>query len=508
MIIDSHTHFPHDALPGAGQVLLENAALHGIGSAMISHVIAYPHQPSSAEIRAANQLVASECAANPGRLFFLAYLNPQLDDWQLELTNCLQDGAKGIKLWVSLKDSSGNLDRCVEVLERAATVGLPVLLHTFDRTDGNLPGEIGIAEFCRLSQQVPDCKMIAAHLGCNWRQALTHIPKASENTFFDCCGTFPERGMVKEILKSIAHERLLFGSDWPCRSFASQLFKIQEAELTEDQAEKILWRNCASLYRLPAPPSFPELPLAPPSEEFKTDHFCFCGNFPSIAHHSISPENLQALLSQNGVEAAMTVNASSILSSDLAAANRDFSIALRNLPRLRPLAVVNPAASDALHCITNAQKHCCGLWFSPYWHSWRLNDPAYAEIWLAASASSLPIYINCGIGDYRARPAYPPVRPVNTEELCEFARHLPPSANCCIQGFPGCIPEAWPENADNFLWTATHLSDYGAAPSGSALADQLRKGSKPRLVCGSEYPFRNMREANTVWRKIMATMEN
>ena len=221
MIIDSHTHFSADAQPGAGRKLLEHAAACGIGGALVSHVLAFPAEPSSSDVRQANQFVADECAAAPGRLFFLAYLNPQQPDWPEELERCRQSGAVGVKLWISLKDQAGALDNAVAVLRRAASLELPVLLHTFDRTDGNLRGEIGIAEFCQMSQAVPECRMVAAHLGCNWRRALHFIPQASQNTYFDCCGIFPEKGMVREILKVIPADRLLYGSDWPCRSFAS-----------------------------------------------------------------------------------------------------------------------------------------------------------------------------------------------------------------------------------------------------------------------------------------------
>lgn len=508
MILDSHTHFPPRALPGSGHNLLKNAAPYGIGGALVSHVLEFPEEPSSAEIRTANQFTAAECAANPGRLFFLAYLNPQQADWDLELDRCIQSGAIGIKLWVAMRDRSGSLTKTIAVLKRAAILGLPVLLHTFDRTDGNLRGEIGIAEFCQISQQVPECRMIAAHLGCNWRQALAWIPKASKNTYFDCCGTFPERGMVHEIIQVIPAERLLYGSDWPCRSFASQLFKIREAGLSEETAELILWRNTAGLYRLPAPPNLSEIPLEPLSMEFKTDHFCFCGNFPSGSKSGSTPEELETLLNQNGIDTAMTVDASSIFRADISEANRNFSAATRNLQRVRPLAIVNPRAADALQTIAAAENNSSGLWFSPYWHVWKLNDPAYAQIWKAAAASGLPIYINCGTGEYRVRPVPPEIRPIATEELCAFPDLLPAGVRCCIQGFPGRIPADWPESGAEFLWTATHLSDYGSAHSGSALADQLSMGNTPRLVSGSEYPFRALDEVNTVWRKIQTVMRN
>ena len=502
MIFDSHTHFSADAQPGAGCKLLEHAAACGIGGALVSHVLAFPAEPSSSDVRQANQFVADECAAAPERLFFFAYLNPQQPDWPEELERCRQSGAVGVKLWISLKDQSGGLGNTIAVLKRAAALDLPVLLHTFDRTDGNLRGEIGIAEFCQMSQAVPECRMVAAHLGCNWRRALDLVPQASKNTFFDCCGIFPEKGMVREILKVIPADRLLYGSDWPCRSFPSQLFKIREAGLQKEVSELILWKNAIRLYRLPNPPSFPEVQLNPLQDKMKTDHFCFCGDFPNGLPSGGTSRELESLLEQYGIEAAMTVDASSILCNNLTDANRRFAAETVNLHRVRPLATINPRASDALQTISEAAGCCAGLWFSPYWHVWQLNDSAYYKIWEAAADSGLPVYINCGAGEYRARPAYPEVRPVPAMELCGFPKLLPAGIRCCIQGFPGRIPTDWPKEGAAFLWTAEHLSDYGSGEMGSMLAEQLAKENGPQLVCGSEYPFRALNATSSIWQEI------
>ena len=507
MIFDSHTHFSAGAKSGAGRKLLEHAAACGIGGALVSHVLGFPAEPSSAEVRQANQFAADECATAPGRLFFFAYLNPQQPDWPEELERCRQSGAVGVKLWISLKDQAGALDNAVAVLRRAASLELPVLLHTFDRTDGNLRGEIGIAEFCQMSQAVPECRMVAAHLGCNWRRALNFIPQASQNTFFDCCGIFPEKGMVSEILKAIPADRLLYGSDWPCRSFASQLFKIREAGLSKEDADKILWKNAIRLYRLPNPPDYPEVQLKPMLDKLRTDHFCFCGDFPPGLPSGGTPAELESSLELYGIDVAMTVDASSLFCEDLANANRRFAAQTKGLHRVRPLAIINPRASDALLTIADASNCCAGLWFSPYFHAWQLNDSAYAEIWKAAADSGLPIYINCGAGEYRARPVYPEVRPVSAEELCAFTSLLPTGTLCCVQGFPGRIPTDWPQKCSAFLWTAEHLSDYGSGDMGSMLADQLSKENGPQLVLGSEYPFRALNATSSIWLEI-ASMQN
>ncbi|MBQ9755852.1 MAG: hypothetical protein IJV93_14010, partial [Lentisphaeria bacterium] len=108
MIIDSHVHFPF-SLPipeeDWGRFLVERAALSGISAVIVSDVFIRGRQdagsyPSSAALRFANSYAAEQARKNPGRLYFLAYLNPQNPDWEEELEKSVTDGAVGVKLWV------------------------------------------------------------------------------------------------------------------------------------------------------------------------------------------------------------------------------------------------------------------------------------------------------------------------------------------------------------------------------------------------------------------------
>ena len=177
MIIDSHIHLHLDSAtddPDIGGKIIRDAMRCGIGACIASHVIAEPScgggaYPSSRHLREANSYAAEQARRNPGRLYFLVYLNPQNPDWEQELERGVGNGAVGVKLWISLKNPHGGLEETVAVLRRAAELGLPVLLHVFNRTGGNLPGEIDMMEFAWLSRTVPECVMIAGHSGGNWR---------------------------------------------------------------------------------------------------------------------------------------------------------------------------------------------------------------------------------------------------------------------------------------------------------------------------------------------------
>ena len=223
MIIDSHVHFPF-SLPipeeDWGRFLVERAALSGISAVIVSDVFIRGRQdagsyPSSAALRFANSYAAEQARKNPGRLYFLAYLNPQNPDWEEELEKSVTDGAVGVKLWVALKDEKGSLENSVKVLKKAAAKKLPVLIHTFARTEANSPGEVDIAEFVELSNLVPECVLIGGHSGANFRESTGMFRKASANTYWDISGTNPDCSMVPEVVKEAGADRVLFGSDGP-----------------------------------------------------------------------------------------------------------------------------------------------------------------------------------------------------------------------------------------------------------------------------------------------------
>ena len=83
MIIDSHVHFPFSLpLPEEewGAFLVERAERSGINALIVSDVFIRGSKdagsyPTSAACRRANAYAADQARRNPGRLYFLAYLN-------------------------------------------------------------------------------------------------------------------------------------------------------------------------------------------------------------------------------------------------------------------------------------------------------------------------------------------------------------------------------------------------------------------------------------------------
>ncbi len=498
MITDMHVHLVGDN----GARLLESAAHCGIGRMIVSDLADWSEFPEEAVVRAGNDRAAKFAAGAPERVFFLAYVNPQLDSAEEELLRCVRLGAVGVKLWISLRDGQDRLDRTETILHLAAREGLPVLVHTFSRTDALLRGELDAARFLELARLAPECTLIGAHLGGNWRSTLALSEELPENVYWDVCGGYPAAGMVEAALEQLGPERLLWGSDAPGRSFGSQLAKVWFAEMPEAARALILNGNAERIFHLP-PAGAPELPEFPPIADGLSDegeeHFVFCGDLPFDGHGGATPEMLEDLLAREGVRRAYAVSLESFLRQDLHQVNAAFQSRCAGLNRVVPLAAVNPRQTGWRGVLAAArQSGFRGLWVSPYVHAWRPDAPEFAEFRAALAASGLPVWLNAAVEDYRFRPSGWEPRPVAPEELAAFAAELP-ACPLVVQGME--ITErlaALMPAAGNWRLEYSRLTDRE-----EQLPTLCRTGMRARLVCGSEYPFRAYEETRLAARWLM-----
>ncbi len=496
MVIDSHVHFPF-SLPVPeeewGKFLVERAARSGISALIVSDVFIRGRKdagsyPSSAALRFANSYAAEQAAKNPGRLYFLAYLNPQNPDWEEELLHAAADGAVGVKLWVALKDANGSLENSIKVLKKAAAMGLPVLIHVFARAEANSPGEVDIAEFVELSRRVPECVLIGGHSGANFRESTGMFKCASENTYWDISGTNPDCSMVPEILKEVSPGKVLFGSDGPGRSFSAQVHKVTLAPISDEAKKQILCDNILKVYDLPGlytaslVHSVSAAPVVDPSE----DHFTFCGRWPFFEKAEITPGELENKLAAAGIEKAFTVSFNTMFRIDLLNANREFLKACENLKRLRPLAVVDPEARNIEVLLDDAaEKNFSGVWYSPALLGQTPDSPKALKLYGACLQRKLPVYLNCRLGEDRFRHRSLILRNLEFKDLAGFFKSAPPH-DYIIQGMAPA-PEIPREDC---RFTFERLTD-----GEGGLANYLaRGGRKEALLRGSEYPFRELEQ--------------
>jgi predicted TIM-barrel fold metal-dependent hydrolase len=209
--------------------------------------------PSPEEVRRGNEATRRAIEAFPEYGLGYVYLNPKHERQSLELLEeYVADGPMvGVKLWVAVRASDPRLD---PIVERATELGAVIFQHTWLKVGGeprrpgggNLPGESTPSDLVELSRRHPDVQMICGHAGGDWQVGIRAIQE-QEQLVLGVAGGYPSNGLVEMGVERLGPDRVVYGSDAPLRSFASQLGKVQGAGISEPAKEKILSQNLRRL---------------------------------------------------------------------------------------------------------------------------------------------------------------------------------------------------------------------------------------------------------------------
>jgi len=247
-IIDIHTHMASqfgDASKLART--LEVAARFDIQWLCSSMGSAFQEQPTARQIRRANDQTLALMRRWPGRIIGFCYLNPNLGGSVAELDRCVEAGMRGVKLWIAALCDEPQV---FPIVERAGEYDIPVLQHTWLKTTGSdLRHESEARHLVRLARRYPGAKLIMAHTCGNWQYGIKAV-RPWGNIFVDTSGGNPTQGYLEMAVGELGPKRILYGSDAPLRSFASQLAKVDGAAVSRRNRSLILHGNAAKLLKL------------------------------------------------------------------------------------------------------------------------------------------------------------------------------------------------------------------------------------------------------------------
>jgi len=221
--------------------LLEYADRMGIERVVVFMGYPWAYDPSPDDVRRQNDQVIEAVEHSRGRALAFVYLNPKHTEESLaELDRCVRDGPMvGVKLWVAVRCH----DKCLDpIVRRAAELKAPVLQHTWYKITGNLPGESTAADLAELAARHPTALFIAAHAGGDWERGIRAI-RSARNVTAEISGGDPTAGIVEMAVRELGAERVMYGSDFAGRSFASQLAKVYGADVPEADKRLILGEN-------------------------------------------------------------------------------------------------------------------------------------------------------------------------------------------------------------------------------------------------------------------------
>jgi predicted TIM-barrel fold metal-dependent hydrolase len=173
------------------------------------------------------------------------YVNPKhVKESLVEIDRCIRDGPMvGIKLWVALRANNPELD---PIVERATELKAVVFQHTWLKIGGNFPGESTPMDLAALAARHPRASIICGHTGGDWEQGIRAV-RAQKHMAVDLAGSDPTAGFTEMAVRELGAERVIYGSDVPGRSFASQLAKVQGADIPEAAKRLILGGNLKRL---------------------------------------------------------------------------------------------------------------------------------------------------------------------------------------------------------------------------------------------------------------------
>jgi predicted TIM-barrel fold metal-dependent hydrolase len=201
--------------------------------------------PSPDELRRQNDQVLQALSHWHHRAFGFVYVSPKHVEASLrEIDRCVRDGPMvGLKLWVA-----AHLD-CPEgdaIVARAAELKAIVFQHTWIKAGGNEPGESTPMDVAVVAARHPKASLICGHTGGQWELGI-RVVRGLPNVAIDLAGSDPTAGMVEMAVRELGARRILYGSDVPGRSFASQLAKVLGANVPDEARRLILGENLRRL---------------------------------------------------------------------------------------------------------------------------------------------------------------------------------------------------------------------------------------------------------------------
>jgi len=207
----------------------------------------YPmlYDPKPDEMRTQNNQVIAGLEKWHHRAFGFVYLNPNYLDASLqEFDRCVRNGSMvGVKLWVAKRAASRELDA---IVERAAAAHAIIFQHTWFKVGGNLPGESTPLDVAELARRHPSVSIICGHTGGDWERGIRAV-RDLPNVYLDLAGSDPTAGYVEMAVREAGADRVLYGSDIGGRSFASQLAKVMDADISDAARRLILSGNLKRL---------------------------------------------------------------------------------------------------------------------------------------------------------------------------------------------------------------------------------------------------------------------
>ena len=261
-IIDSHCHIYPDKIAARAVTAVDGfygglpeehydgttATLVSSGRAAgITHFVVHSVATTPQQVPSINRFLSESQRLAGGAFIALGAMHPDSDHLRADLEELAALGLHGVKIHPDFQKFEADSPKAFRLYELCCEYGLPVLVHTGDyRFDYSNPERM-----VRVLKAFPELKLIGAHFGgwSVWDRAERLLPEFP-NLMVDTASSFywmqPDRAMA--VIRAFGTERVMFGTDYPMWPQRPELDFLNRLPLTDEERERILWKNCADLY--------------------------------------------------------------------------------------------------------------------------------------------------------------------------------------------------------------------------------------------------------------------
>lgn len=255
-IFDSHVHIYPDKIAdkaaqtigkfydlkmsfnGSIPVLLENCREAGVNRCLV-HSVATTHE----QVQKINDFITESVRMHPDMFVGFGSLHPSMTQKEAdeEVKRMIKLGLLGVKLHPDFQKFNID-DRHAMELYEVIDGRLPLLFHTGDKRYSYSSPE----KLANAAKRFPKQRMIGAHFGgySEWDNALKCLPDL-ENVWVDTCSSLnfitPEK--AREYITAFTADRVFFATDYPMWSAKEELERINRIDLSDDEREKIFYKN-------------------------------------------------------------------------------------------------------------------------------------------------------------------------------------------------------------------------------------------------------------------------
>ncbi len=242
MIIDIHAHIwgkSPERMIRSKQTLLTCARSFDIDKIYVSGLSNYISDEE--EVDYLNTSVAQFMAEEPELIGGAVYVNPRNKNVLDVVKRATQEqGFDMIKLWCCTYADDPSVD---PIMEYAEENGIPVLFHVFKKSTAQVPNETTGIQMANLARRHPKTKILMAHLGGSSYDGIPAI-RDLKNVWCDQSGTVYHGDDLNYALDYLGADRILFGTD---NQYLVNIGQVLGADLTQDQREKIFFKNAQKL---------------------------------------------------------------------------------------------------------------------------------------------------------------------------------------------------------------------------------------------------------------------